>query len=121
MMLAGMVEEIGHRVVGEAGSVREACLAAETAQFDLALLDVNLAGHNIAPVADIIAKRGLPMVFVTGYASSALPNGFGDRPMIQKPFTLSRLRDVVEAALSDRVEAVPPQSREPGEPGIQPH
>lgn len=119
MMLAGMVEEIGHRVVGEAGSVRDACRMASTVDFDLALLDVNLDGHNVGPVAEIIAKRGLPIVFVTGYSSTALPDGFSDRPLIQKPFTLTKLRDVVDAALSCRLGAVPPGAGEPGEPGIQ--
>jgi CheY-like chemotaxis protein len=101
MMLAGMVEELGHRVVGEAGSIREACLMAETAEYDLAMLDVNLGGHNVGPVAEIIARRGFPILFVTGYALAALPNGFGNRPMIQKPFALDKLRDAIELASSD--------------------
>ena len=116
MMLAGMVEELGHRVAGEAGCLREACLMAETAEFDLAMLDVNLGGYTVGPVAEIIARRGLPILFVTGYALTALPNGFGDRPMIQKPFALPKLRDAIDVALSDGIEVAPIRSSDgPGE------
>ena len=101
-MLAAMLEELGHRVAGEAGSIGKACLMAETAEYNLAMLDINLSGHDVGPVAEIIAERGLPILFVTGYASAALPNGFDDKPVIQKPFVLTKLRDVVEVALSDR-------------------
>ena len=60
-MLAAMLEELGHRVAGEAGSIGEACLMAETAEYNLALLDINLSGHDVGPVAEIIAERGLPI------------------------------------------------------------
>ena len=56
-MVAGMVEELGHRVAAEGGSVLEACLVAETAEYDLAMLDINLGGHDVGPVA-----RGLPVL-----------------------------------------------------------
>ena len=116
MMLAGMVEELGHRVVGEAGCIRDACLMAEMTEFDLAMLDVNLGGHRVGPVAEIIARRGLPILFVTGYALTALPDGFGNRPMIQKPFAIAKLRDAIDVALSDGLEVVPIRSSDgPGD------
>jgi len=67
MMLADMVEELGHRVVAEAGNVQDARALAETIFFDIAILDINIAGSSIAPVATIIARRGLPFFFVSGY------------------------------------------------------
>jgi CheY-like chemotaxis protein len=73
MMIADMVVEFGHRVVAEAGSIHEATSLAGSAQFDLALLDVNIAGSNIAPAAEIIERRGLPLLFVTGYGKKAFP------------------------------------------------
>jgi CheY-like chemotaxis protein len=48
MMVVQMIEELGHRVVVEAGSRSEALSLAETADFDLALLDINIAGHTPA-------------------------------------------------------------------------
>jgi CheY-like chemotaxis protein len=57
MMLVEMIEELGHRVIAEAGNVRDAQALARTAIFDLAILDVNIAGYSISPVAEIIEKR----------------------------------------------------------------
>ena len=65
-MLADMVEELGHPVVAEAGNIEVGQALAETAIFDLAILDINIAGR-ISPVAEIIHRRGLPFVFVSGY------------------------------------------------------
>jgi CheY-like chemotaxis protein len=48
MMLADMIEELGHRVVAEAGNVEDGRALAETAIFDLAILDINIAGRSIA-------------------------------------------------------------------------
>jgi CheY-like chemotaxis protein len=67
MMLGDMIEELGHRVVAETGNIQEALALAQTAIFDLALLDVNVAGHCTSLIAEIIDKRGLPFVSVTGY------------------------------------------------------
>ena len=62
MMIAEMVEALGYRVVAEASRIDEAQILAQTAEFDLALLDVNLGGHSIAPVAESIDKRGCVLV-----------------------------------------------------------
>jgi CheY-like chemotaxis protein len=105
MMLVGMLEELGHRVIAEAGSLRDAETLAQTTEFDLALLDINIAGDNVAPVAAIVAQRGLPLLFVTGYVASGMPEGFEDRPMIQKPFVLSNLAVAIELALRGRAQS----------------
>ena len=55
MMLVDMIEELGHRVVAEAGSVVEGKSLAEIAKFDIAVLDINIAGLSIQPVAETIA------------------------------------------------------------------
>ena len=95
MMMAQMLEELGHRVIAEAGSVREALSLAETADFDLALLDVNLAGESIAPVAITIERRGLPFIFVTRYAPGALPEPFIGRSVLRKPFPIEILKQAI--------------------------
>jgi CheY-like chemotaxis protein len=66
MMLADMVEELGHRVVAEAGNIQDAQVLAETIFFDIAILDINIAGSSIVPVAEIIARRGLPFFLSAG-------------------------------------------------------
>jgi CheY-like chemotaxis protein len=98
VMIADMVEAMGHRVVAEAGNVAQALTLAETAAFDLALLDVNIAGQTSADVAAVVARRGLPLVFVTGYGSTGLPEGFRDRPALQKPFDVEDLKRVIDVA-----------------------
>ncbi len=59
MMLADMIEELGHRVVAEAGNIQVGQALAQAAIFDLAVLDINIAGYSIRPVAEIIDGRGL--------------------------------------------------------------
>lgn len=102
MMLVDMLEELQHRVVAEAGSIGDARALAETAVFDLAILDVNVGGENIEPVAEIIGRRGLPLIFMTGYADSALPSSFAGKPYLQKPCTLERLRQGISSVLDNR-------------------
>jgi CheY-like chemotaxis protein len=101
IMLFDMLEELGHRVVAEAGSIKDAQALAETAMYDLAILDVNLDGHSIEPIADIIHRRGLPFVFMTGYGSSGLPAAFADKPHLQKPCSLEKLRQVLNTVLAE--------------------
>jgi CheY-like chemotaxis protein len=100
MMIVQMIEELGHRVVAEAGSVGEALPLAETAEFDLALLDVNLAGESIAPVAITIERRGLPFLFVTGYSPAALPGPFSGSFVLRKPFPIAILKRAIDDRLN---------------------
>jgi len=99
MMLTDMVEELGHRVVAEAGNVQDALVLAETAVFDLAILDINIAGSSIVPVATIVARRGLPFFFVSGYGLAVRPEAFIERPALQKPLMLSKLGEAIDAIL----------------------
>jgi CheY-like chemotaxis protein len=99
MMIVGMLDELGHRVVAEAGNVQEGMVLAETAEFDLALLDINVSGESIVPIAEIIRGRGLPFLFITGYTQIGLPEPFVEKPVLQKPFVITRLADAIEKVL----------------------
>ena len=66
---------------------------------NIAILDVNVDGEQIFPVADILAKRGLPFVFVTGYGEGSLPDTYRSRPALQKPFQADRLKAMLEGLL----------------------
>ena len=66
MMTVEMLEELGHRVVAEAGTISAAEPLARNADFDMAVLDINVGGTDIAPIAQIIAGRGLPFIFASG-------------------------------------------------------
>jgi CheY-like chemotaxis protein len=101
MSLASMVEELGHRVVAEAGTIKEAGAIAMTGVFDLAILDINIDGLGIDPVAHVIERRGLPFLFVTGYGAEWLPSLFRRRPVLEKPVSLERLKITIDTLLAN--------------------
>jgi CheY-like chemotaxis protein len=99
MLLEDMLTDLGYDLVGVAGRVEEAAELAKTKDFDLAILDVNLDGHDVYPVADLIIKRGLPFMFVTGYGGRGLPEQYRERPTLQKPFQLDELKRMLDQLL----------------------
>src|SRR5712675_2077919 len=99
MMVADMLDELGYTVVAEAGEIDEAMRLAQTTYFDLAILDVNVNGKVISPVADVIKAQNRPFIFATGYGSSGLPEEYRDRPALQKPFQLETLGKMIDTAL----------------------
>jgi DNA-binding response OmpR family regulator len=99
MMVADMLEELGYSVAAEAGDINEAMKLAQSADFDLAILDVNVNGKMISPVADLIKVRQRPFIFATGYGSSGLPEEYRDRPALQKPFQIETLAKMIDNAL----------------------
>ena len=101
MMVADMLEELGYRVAAEAGEINEALKLAQSTDFDFAILDVNVNGKVISPVADLIKARNRPFIFATGYGSSGLPEQYRDRPALQKPFQLETLAQMIDATLKD--------------------
>jgi CheY-like chemotaxis protein len=106
MLLEDMLTDLGYEMAGVAGRVDEAAEMAKTKDFDLAILDVNLDGHEVFPVADLIVKRGLPFMFVTGYGGRGLPDSYRGRPTLQKPFQLEELKKML-------AQLLPAQSRNP--------
>jgi len=99
MLLEDMLTDLGYEIVGVAGRVDEAAELAESKDFDLAILDVNLDGQDVYPVADLIGKRGLPFMFVTGYGGRGLPDNYRNRPTLQKPFQLDELKRMLAQVL----------------------
>jgi CheY-like chemotaxis protein len=98
MLLAGMLEELGHSVVGEAGRVDEALVLVNSGlKFDIAILDVNLDGKTAEPIAEAVEARGLKFLFATGYGASGLPEPFKGRPFLQKPFAAANLAQALTA------------------------
>jgi CheY-like chemotaxis protein len=91
MLLEDMLADLGYGVAAAVGTVAEASEFATSGDFNAAILDVNLDGQEIFPVADILAGRRLPFVFVTGYGERSLPDRYRDRPALQKPFQTEQL------------------------------
>jgi CheY-like chemotaxis protein len=99
MLLEDMLGELGYTITAEAARIDEALEAAQNADFDIAILDVNLNGQPISPVADALAARGMPFVFATGYGERGLPESYRDRPTLKKPFQLDSLKRTLQSAL----------------------
>ncbi|MDA9489489.1 response regulator [Bradyrhizobium sp. CCBAU 11361] len=113
MMLVDMVEELGHRVIAEAGSIEEARSLAEIEGYDLAILDINLQGTNVHPVAEVVKSRGLPLFFLSGYGSVGVPDGFEGMPVLIKPCSLDALKRMIDAVLPNG-EPEKPQDKPAG-------
>jgi CheY-like chemotaxis protein len=99
MMVADMLAELGYSVAAEAGDIAEAIKLANSTEFDIAILDVNVNGKVISPVAELIEARNRPFIFATGYGSSGLPEQYRDRPALQKPFQIETLGRMLDTAL----------------------
>ncbi len=97
MLLEDMLVDIGYEIAAAVGTIKEASDIAATAEFDFAILDVNLDGQQVFPVAEILARRGVPFVFVTGYGENSLPDPFRGRPALQKPFQADALKATLAA------------------------
>jgi len=95
MLLEDMLADLGYDVAAAVGTFAEASEFATHGDFDAAILDVNLDGEESFPVAEILIKRGLPFVFVTGYGERSLPEPYRDRPALQKPFQGEQLKAVL--------------------------
>ncbi|MCK9915280.1 response regulator [Microbacteriaceae bacterium K1510] len=100
MLLEDMLTDLGYNVTAAVGTIKEAREHASTGDFQAAILDVNLDGQEIFPVADILAERGLPFVFVTGYGEGSLPAHYRARPALQKPFQAERLKETLASILA---------------------
>ena len=86
MSIEDMLLDLGHEVAGIAARLDPALALAGEAQLDLAILDVNLAGERSFPVAALLAGRGIPFLFATGYGVQGIEEQWRDRPVLQKPF-----------------------------------
>jgi CheY-like chemotaxis protein len=100
MLLETILEDMGCTPVGPASNIDEGLkLATEDGPLDAALLDVNVAGRQVFPVAEALRARGVPFVFSTGYGEGGLPDEWRGQPTIQKPFTEAAVRDALMAAV----------------------
>jgi CheY-like chemotaxis protein len=95
LLIETMLEDFGCEIVASVANVERAAKVAGSADLDVAILDVNVAGQMVFPVADVLAKRGIPFVFSTGYGVAGLRSDFTDRPVLNKPYQLEDLRRVL--------------------------
>ncbi len=103
LLLEDMLLDFGCEVIGPAARLSAALEAVARETVDLAILDVNVAGEPIYPVAEALAQRSIPFVFSTGYGSAGIRDAFRDRPVLQKPFAQHDLKQKLRMACGKTV------------------
>jgi CheY-like chemotaxis protein len=100
MLLETILEDMGCVPVGPASTVEEGlAMTVDGAPLDAALLDVNVAGREVFPIANALRERGVPFVFSTGYGEGGLPDDWRGHPTVQKPFTENAIREALMKAM----------------------
>jgi len=104
MNIEDMLLDLGHEVAGIASRLEPALALAREGEFDVAMLDVNLAGEQSFPVADMLLHRGIPFLFATGYGAKGIPDSYQMHPVLQKPFRMGELSEMLKSSIA----AAPP-------------
>jgi DNA-binding response OmpR family regulator len=100
IMIEDMLLDLGCAALGPINTLPGAlALATEEASIDLAILDIDLNGVPVFPVADVLQARGVPVVFSTGYGDTELPFRHRDCKVLHKPFRARNLAATVREAL----------------------
>jgi CheY-like chemotaxis protein len=86
MLIEDMLSDLGCIVVGPAARLDEAVELVNAGGIDCAVLDVNLGGQPIFPLADLLREKGWPFAFATGYGDAGLREVDRGSPVLQKPF-----------------------------------
>jgi CheY-like chemotaxis protein len=86
LLLEDMLADLGCHVVGTASTVTSALDKAQSCEADAAILDVNLAGQRVYPVAECLRRRGTPIIFSTGYGPAGIEPDWRSYTVLQKPY-----------------------------------
>lgn len=109
MMMNGFLDQLDCRVVGPCTTPFEALGFLKENAVDAAILDINLGGETVYPVADALSRLGVPFAFVTGYGGESVDHRFAQVKRLEKPIGFENLRATVQAlcetadATSERV------------------
>lgn len=96
--LAAALSGVGAKVLGPFGRVEDASRLIEGGEaVDLAILDIDLVGDRVFPVADLLRARGAPFLFATGYDPEIIPDRFIGVPRLEKPVTAATVIHLLEA------------------------
>jgi len=95
-----MLFDLGAAEIAHAADVSEALATADRFRPDIALLDVNLKGFRVFPVAQRLSDLGAPFVFATGYCLGEIPEEWADRPVVEKPYDEAMLRRALGEAMA---------------------
>ena len=100
--LSRALEDEGALVIGPVGNLSEAQESVASADFDCAVIDMNLRGSVAHQVAEQLGQRGVPFLIATGYDRASLPESLQHAPRVEKPFALE---EVIDRLVNLRSEA----------------
>jgi CheY-like chemotaxis protein len=100
MMLEDFLETLGHKVHATCEDIPCSLEAVDNGGFDVAILDVNINGESVWPVAHKLREKNIPFVIATGGYVEPPPAEFAAVPVIEKPYTMDRVTPAIEAALA---------------------
>ena len=107
MMMRDMLTELGFAVVGPFSRLSEAMVAAVHDGIDAGIINVNLGGDFVYPVADVLVARRIPFVFVTGYGVESIDPRFAQVPIVKKPVQRQALQKIFVPAESNETARFP--------------
>jgi DNA-binding NarL/FixJ family response regulator len=102
MQIEDMLHAAGCEVVGPVGTVHGAITLAKEAALDVAVLDIDLDGEKVYPVAEELQARGIPFILATGYGESTLPENRRDQPRLSKPFQREQLEQLLRRVINPK-------------------
>ena len=100
-MIENMLADLGHQLTAVADRVEEALQTAINGIFDLALLDLTLAGTTTYPVAEMLRRRGIPFAFLTGHDPGDVETDYAGVPILQKPFRRDGLAGIISRLVTE--------------------
>lgn len=103
LMIEDMLDAFGCVVVDVAGTLAKGLAIADDEQLALdgAILDINLGGEQVYPVAERLRRRGVPFIFCTGYGRAGLAPGFTHVPTLAKPYQAEDLENMLVSVMGD--------------------
>lgn len=93
--LAEYLNHLGVEVIGPVGTVTDALELLHYADIQGAVLDINLRGERVYPVADVLEQKQVPFVFASGYGGELEPNAYTDIPRCIKPLDFAELANTL--------------------------
>jgi DNA-binding LytR/AlgR family response regulator len=108
--LAAYFNGIGAHVVGPVGTVTDALRLIRSREIEAAVLDINLRGERVYPVADLLRQNAVPFVFASGYGEELEPAAYADVPRCIKPVDFATLASTLAGHMRCEKPGLPRQS-----------
>jgi DNA-binding response OmpR family regulator len=99
LFMQDLLKAIGYRPTEPIGRLSDAISAANNERFEGAVLDMNLNGEIVYPLAELLTEQRVPFLFVTGYAPRSLDPRFDSVPILQKPVVQDELAGALNLVL----------------------